>query len=151
MMLSSAFAILRPRYAMNTKTFHGSCHCQRIRFEADIDLSQGTTKCNCTSCWKRRWWSAKAKPEAFRSLGGEEHLSGYVPGQARGHTGFCKHCGVIPYGWVGAAEWNDGESVSVNVAALDDLDPAELASAPVTYCDGRNDNWWNAPAETRHL
>jgi hypothetical protein len=116
-----------------TKTFHGSCHCKRIRFEADIDLSEGTGKCNCTSCWKKRWWSVKVKPEAFRSAGGVEHLSAFKPGQERGHRGFCTHCGVIPYGWVDKSEWNPAEYVSVNVAALDDLDPADLVGAPVTY------------------
>ena len=136
---------------MAKKTYKGSCHCGKIRFEAGVDLAQGTGKCNCTSCWKKRWWSVKVKPEDFRSLGGEEQMSGYKPGQERGHTGFCKQCGVIPYGWVAKTEWNDGEYVSVNVAALDDLDPAELAVAPVQYYDGRNDNWWNPPPETRHL
>ena len=116
---------------MATKTYHGSCFCKRIRFEVELDLAQGTGKCNCTSCWKRRWWTARAKPEAFRSLGGEQELSRYRPGSATGHSGFCKHCGVIPYGWVDAAEWNDGAYVSINVAVLDDLDPAELAAAPV--------------------
>jgi hypothetical protein len=77
---------------------------------------------------KKRWWSVKVKPEDFRSLGGEEQMSGYQPGQERGHTGFCKQCGVIPYGWVAKTEWNDAEYVSVNVAALDDLDPAELVA-----------------------
>jgi len=71
--------------------------------------------------------------------------------EAKERVGFCRECGVIPYGWVDAAEWNDGEYVSVNVACLDDLDPAELAAAPVSYMDGRHDNWWNPPAETRHL
>jgi hypothetical protein len=136
---------------MTTKTYRGSCQCARIKFEADIDFSAGTSKCNCTSCWKRRWWSVTVKPEAFRSLGGEGELSGYKPGSERGHTGFCKHCGVTPYGWVAAAEWNDGESVSLNVAVLDDLDPTELVAAPVVYRDGRADNWWSPPAETRHL
>ena len=41
--------------------------------------------------------------------------------------------------------------VSINVAALDNLDPAELLAAPVQFCDGQADNWWNPPAETRHL
>ncbi len=91
------------------------------------------------------------KPDAFRSLTGPEELSGYKPGQSAGHSGFCRHCGVIPYDWIAAADWNDGEAVSINVAALDDLDPADLVAAPVRYYDGKADNWWNPPAETRHL
>jgi hypothetical protein len=136
---------------MATKTYHGSCYCKRVRFEVDLDLAQGTGKCNCTSCWKRRWWSARAKPESFRSLAGEQELSRYRPGSATGHSGFCKQCGVIPYGWVDAAEWNDGAYVSINVAVLDDLDPAELVAAPVRYMDGLHDDWWHTPKETRHL
>src|SRR5687767_5477808 len=133
------------------KTYKGSCICGKVRFEADIDLSAGTGKCNCTRCWKRRFWSTQVKPEAFRYRGGEEMLSGYKAGAEKGHGGFCKGCGVIPYGWVDKADWNDGEKVSINLACLDDLDPSELAEAPVHYMDGRADNWWNAPKETRHL
>lgn len=136
---------------MAKKTYKGSCHCGRVRFEADLDLAAGTGKCNCTHCWKRRWWSARVEVADFRPLAGAEELSGFRPGTERGHRGFCKHCGVHPYGWVDAAPWNDGEYVSISVAALDDLDPAELAAAPVKYMDGRHDNWWNVPAETRHL
>lgn len=36
------------------------------------------------------------------------------------------------------------------VACIDDFDVDELAAAPLRYVDGLN-NWWNAPAETRHL
>jgi hypothetical protein len=136
---------------MTTKTYQGSCHCGRIKFQATLDLSTGTGKCNCTHCWKKRLWTARVKPEDFRSLGGEEELSGYKPGAATGHAGFCKQCGVVPYGWVAASEWNPAEYVSVSVAALDDVEPAELVAAPVTFYDGRADNWWHPPAETRHL
>ena len=128
------------------RTYHGSCHCKAIKFEADIDLAAvGTGKCNCTSCWKRRWWSVKVAADDFRSLGGEESFT------KPGGKGFCKGCGVTPYNRVDAAEWNDGAYVSANVACLDDLDPAELIAAPVQYFDGLHDNWWNPPAETRHL
>jgi hypothetical protein len=125
------------------KTFHGSCKCGAVKFEADIDFSQGTSKCNCTSCWKRRWWSVRAKPEGFRSQSGADQLSG--PG------GFCRGCGITPYAKVEAAEWNDGAYVAINVAALDDLDPRELVAAPLQLCDGRNDNWHEKPEFIAHL
>ncbi len=137
---------------MAMKTYRGSCQCKKITFEADIDLAEvGTGKCNCTSCFKRRWWSVRAEPAAFRALGGEENMSGYKPGQAKGHDGFCKSCGVTPYNWIGVSEWNPSEYVSVNVAALDNVDPIELIDAPIKYFDGLNDSWWTAPEETRHL
>lgn len=135
---------------MSTKTYHGSCHCGAVKFEAEIDLSQGTGKCNCTSCMKRRWWSATVKPEAFRALAGEDNLSRNVAG-GLARTSFCITCGVTPYSRTEAAEWNDGESVSINVACLDDVTPEELISAPVAYYDGLNDNWWETPGEVGHL
>jgi len=53
------------------------------------------------------------------------------------YRGSC-HCGRVAF-------------EGVRIAALDDLPVADLICAPVTYCDGLNDNWWNAPEETRHL
>ena len=136
---------------MAKQTFRGSCKCGRIKFEADVDLAEGTRKCNCTSCWKRRWWSIRCALEGFRDRGGASELSKHQPGETTPHGGFCKHCGVTPYALVEAAEWNDGAYMAINVVTLDDLDPAELLAAPVQYMDGRNDSWFTVPAETRHL
>ncbi len=134
------------------KTYKGSCHCRRVSFEADIDFAEGmTSKCSCSFCWKRRWWSVPAATDGFRLLSGADQLRAYPRAAEGGPGGFCQNCGVTPFAWVDKAEWNEGEYVSVNVACLDDLDPAELIGARTHFCDGKADNWWSPPAETRHL
>jgi hypothetical protein len=131
------------------KTYHGSCHCGAVRFEADIDLSRGTLKCNCTICTKMRFWAVVVKPEAFRLLSGSAGLGEYRYLTRRDGHAFCKQCGIHPFSTGESPRW--GRFYAVFVACLDDLPVDELINAPVTYLDGRNDNWSTPPGETRHL
>jgi hypothetical protein len=132
------------------RTFLGSCHCGAVRYEADIDFSGGTSKCNCTFCTKARLWGIIVKPAAFRLLSGRTELTDYFkPGGAVHHL-FCKHCGIRAFE-EGYLEVLGGDFVTINVSCLDTMEPRELAQVRVTYMDGRNNSWFSPPAETRHL
>ncbi|HSW11218.1 MAG TPA: GFA family protein [Solimonas sp.] len=131
-------------------TYHGSCHCGDVRFEADIDLAAGTSKCNCSICAKQRYWGAMLRPPEFRLLSGEASLRDYQFGSNSMHHLFCGRCGVRSFGR-GHLDVLGGDFVSINLACLDDLDPTALAEVPVNYCDGRNNAWQQPPAEVRHL
>ncbi len=136
------------------KTYHGSCHCRAVTFEADIDLDKGTGKCNCTFCWKQRMWNAgHLAPADFRLLSGEEVLGDYAKSGdwGEGHHRFCTKCGIATHGH-GRIEMMGGNPyVSVHLAALDDLPTEDLVAAPLTYMDGLHDRWMERPAETRQL
>lgn len=131
------------------KTYRGSCHCGAVTFEADIDLAQPTYRCNCSICRRTRFWPAVVKPEGFRLLTGETELTQYVFNTKKNHHYFCKHCGVRAFG-VG----NDtpiGKMIGVHVMCLEGVSDEELSRVPITYIDGLNDNWPNAPAFFSHL
>lgn len=133
------------------RTYSGSCHCGAVRFEADIDISVGTGKCNCSICSKMRLWSVDARPETFRLLAGAGEMTDYRGRNSVAHHLFCKHCGVHAFEWVDVPNMTGGIYYNINVACLDGVDVDELMAAPVTYYDGRNDDWGSRPAEVRHL
>lgn len=132
------------------KTYHGSCHCGAVRFECALDLSAGTSKCNCSFCTRTRFWKAIVGDGEFRISRGEEALSDYRFGGGAIRHLFCGRCGVTPFG-SGEMEELGGRFYAVNVGCLEDATDEELAGAPVTHEDGRNDRWDRVPAETRYL
>ena len=135
------------------QTYHGSCHCKAVTFEADIDLANGTNKCNCTFCWKQRMWNAgQLDPQDFRILSGESGLGDYAKSGdwGEGHHRFCSTCGIATHSH-GRIDAMGGAFLSVHLSALDDLPPADLVNAPVHFMDGLHDNWQSPPVETRHL
>jgi hypothetical protein len=140
---------------MTLKTHAGGCHCGAVRFKADADLSLGTIKCNCSSCTKARSWLMLVRASHFRLTAGAESQATYQwtpPGRTEPtiQFHFCKTCGIRTPGQ-GNMEAMGGPFYAVQVSLLEDIDPDELAAAPVLYVDGRHDHFDRAPSDVRLL
>lgn len=131
------------------KTYRGSCHCGAVTFEADLDLTQSTYRCNCSICRRTRFWPAVAREEGFRLLGGEAELTKYLFNTRKNEHWFCRHCGVRPFG-VGT-ETPIGRMVGVNLGCLEGVSDEELSKLTITWVDGREDRWQERPAFFAHL
>jgi hypothetical protein len=139
---------------MPMKACSASCHCRAVRFQAELDFAEGTFKCNCSSCTKARSWLIAAPAARFR-LEGEADQATYQwtpPGRAKPTTEFhfCKKCGIRTPAR-GEHEAMGGAFYAAQVSLLDDLDPEEVAAAPIRYFDGRHDRFDRAPEDIRFL
>jgi hypothetical protein len=132
------------------KTYHGSCHCGAVAYEADLDLANGTGRCNCTFCLKSRAWSAFVQPAAFRITRGAESVVAYHRHAEAPVKFHCPTCAIQTHS-TGDADYMGGPFVGIFVSTLDDATPEELAAAPIRYSDGLHDNWQNPPALTAYL
>ncbi len=140
---------------MTLKVHTGSCHCGAVRFEADVDLAEGTTKCNCSSCTKARSWLVFTRSDHFGLIAGAESQADYqwTPPGRSGPTiqfHFCKICGIRTPA-CGELEAMGGTFYAVQIPLLDGIDPDELAAAPIRYVDGRHDHYGSTVRHIRSL
>ena len=111
-------------------TYHGSCHCGAVRFEADLDLSAGTGRCNCSIC--RRYgtlWSYYA-PKDVRISAGQDETARYLWGKRHLEFHRCRHCGCVTH-W--ASVDRSVERMGVNARLMA---PEILAAARLRHTDG---------------
>jgi hypothetical protein len=119
------------------KTYEGSCHCGKVRFEVDVDPDGGMRRCHCWICARHRSWETLIKAADFRLLTSEAELSGYPFGTQGGRHLFCRNCGVASFRR-GYAEALGGEYVSITSACLHDRNEHKADEADVDNV-GRDD------------
>lgn len=138
---------------MSQHVYHGSCHCKAVCYEATIDLSKGTNRCNCSICTKARAWFLFVQEADFKLLVGDDVLCSYEWTPAgRKEPGltyrFCSRCGIRIYATGELAELG-GKFFALHVPTLDDVDREELVQAPLRFIDNAHDKPDRAPADTR--
>jgi hypothetical protein len=113
------------------KTYTGSCHCGRIKFEVDGELT-GAMTCNCSICSKKAalmWFVPRTQ---LRLLTPVEDMSTYTFNKHVIQHHFCPVCGIHPFGE--ATDPKGQRMAAVNVRCLDGVD---LAAVPFQQFDGR--------------
>ncbi|MCG8014901.1 MAG: GFA family protein [Candidatus Thiodiazotropha sp. 'RUGA'] len=121
------------------KTYHGSCHCGRVKFSVTTDIDK-VVLCNCSICSKKGVLHHRVSPEQFNLLQGKEYLSLYQFGTKEAKHFFCKECGIHPFSNPRAAP----DMYSINVRCLDNF-CLEDDTYEVVKFDGKN--WEEAVAE----
>lgn len=111
--------------------YTGGCHCGKVRFRVDVDLSNPIT-CNCSYCSKRGSILAFTPLESFTLESGSQDLTEYRFNSNTIEHLFCDTCGMesFPRG-----SMPDGRKMAaVNVRCLDGI---ELDALQLHQVDGR--------------
>jgi hypothetical protein len=98
-------------------TYHGSCHCRRVRFEVDATLDH-VRVCDCSICRRRGALIHRVEPPDFRLLTpiGDMTLYRFNTHTARDY--FCPICGILPFRRPRTAP----EAWGINARCLEDVD-----------------------------
>lgn len=111
--------------------YHGSCHCGRVAFEVDGEIS-GVVACNCSICSRKgalMWFVPRQK---LTLLTPEEAAATYTFNKHVIKHRFCPTCGIHPYGE--GVDAKGQRMAAINIRCLEDLD---LDAIPVSHFDGR--------------
>jgi len=112
--------------------YKGSCHCGKIAFEVEGEITQ-VIDCNCSICSRKGSLLWFVPRQQLRLLTPEEDMSTYTFGSRTIKYRFCPTCGMHPFGE--GADPSGNAMAAVNVRCLEDLD---FSSIPVKHFDGRS-------------
>ena len=112
--------------------YQGSCHCGRVKFEVEGDITSATS-CNCSICQRKGTLMWFVPRNAMRLITPEEDAGTYLFNKHLIRHRFCPTCGIHPYG-EGTAP--SGEAMAaINIRCIEGID---FQVIPVTPFDGRS-------------
>lgn len=112
-------------------THQGSCHCGRIAFSLEGDVSEAVD-CNCSMCRRRGSLLAFFPREALTLSTPEQDMATYTFNKHALQHRFCPACGIAPFS-EGVNPKTGAKSAAVNLRCLPDVD---LSAVKVIAFDG---------------
>lgn len=117
---------------MESRTYSGSCHCGKVKYEVSTDLAS-VIECNCSICSRAGYLLNFVPADKVNVLSGLDALKSYRFNKMHVDHQFCTNCGVRPFGQGKAP---DGTTMfAINVRCLEGVDPKSLQ---ITQVDGRS-------------
>jgi len=110
----------------------GSCHCGRIAFEVEGDLTQ-VLECNCSYCDRKGsllWFVPRAQ---FKLTTRASDAAVYTFNKHAIQHHFCDKCGCAPFAF--AKDPKGADTAAINVRCLPEVDRSKLKVVPF---DGRD-------------
>ncbi len=115
------------------KTYHGSCHCGAVRYEARNASITEAISCNCSMCRRKGTLLAFIPAADFTLEAAPDALTDYQFNRHVIHHLFCRTCGVTSFA---RGQMPDGtETIALNVRCIDEIDPGQLK---INHYDGKN-------------
>ena len=111
--------------------YQGSCHCGKISFEVEGELT-GAMACNCSMCSRKGsllWFV----PREQLKLRAENDLGTYTFNKHVIKHRFCQTCGIHPFGE--GIDPKGNQTAAINIRCLEGI---ELEKVPVQHFDGRS-------------
>jgi hypothetical protein len=97
----------------------GGCHCGKVRFEAEVDITKGLA-CNCSICSKRGSILAFVPEDQFKLLSGADAQTEYLFNKHKIRHFFCKTCGILSFA---TSNMQDGQKMrAINLRSIDGID-----------------------------
>jgi hypothetical protein len=112
--------------------YKGSCHCGKIAFEVEGDLTAAIA-CNCSICMRKGALLWAVPRDRLRLLSSDDSMGRYLFNKHEIAHRFCRVCGIHPF--AEEAEAKADRAAYINIRCLDGLD---LASVPIMAFDGRS-------------
>lgn len=111
--------------------YKGSCHCGKVAFEVEGDISAGAIVCNCSICSRKGALLLAVPRDALSLKSPETDLQKYTFNRHAIAHRFCRTCGMHPFAEDTANKVD--RLAYVNIRCLQGID---LAKVRVVESDG---------------
>lgn len=106
----------------------GKCHCGKVSYSVEIDLTQPVIECNCSYCEKQGLVLSFVPVDKLTLTTGDDALTEYHFNTGKISHQFCKNCGVQCFG-------KADTGAAINVRTIDGIALETLTKVPF---DGRS-------------